>query len=69
MTGKSRTTAERLRAAAGEAIRAEGREDWQGVDAAWARYRLVRDAGRDPDELVEESLALSRLAIALASER
>lgn len=33
---------------------------------AWRRYRLIRDAARDPDVLLEEGIALSRSAIELA---
>jgi negative regulator of sigma E activity len=42
-----------------------------GEDAAageaWRRYRLIRDAARDPDELLAEGLALSRSAMELAA--
>jgi hypothetical protein len=34
---------------------------------AWRRYRLIRDAARDPDELLAEGIALSRSAIELAT--
>lgn len=60
---------ERLRAAAAAALQAERREDWNAVDEAWARYRLIRDAGRSPDELLAEGIALSRFAVSLASQR
>jgi len=36
---------------------------------AWRRYRLIRDAARDPDELLAEGIALSRRAIELAAPR
>jgi hypothetical protein len=33
---------------------------------AWREYRLIRDAARDPDELLAEGIALSERAIELA---
>lgn len=30
---------------------------------AWRRYRLIRDAARDPDELLAEGVALSETTI------
>jgi negative regulator of sigma E activity len=42
-----------------------------GEDAAageaWRRYRLIRDAARDPDELLAEGIALSLSAMELAA--
>lgn len=35
----------------------------------WRRYRLIRDASRDPDELLAEGLALSVQAAEIASSR
>jgi hypothetical protein len=34
----------------------------------WRRYELVRDGGRDPDELLAEGVALSKTAIELAPQ-
>jgi hypothetical protein len=47
---------------------AEQRGDGWAAGDAWRAYELVRDAGRDPDELLAEGVALSALAIELASE-
>jgi len=59
---------ERL-AAAGEAARAaESRGDEPAANEAWRRYRLIEDAMRDPDELLAEGVALSRVAQRLAAE-
>jgi negative regulator of sigma E activity len=33
----------------------------------WRRYRLIRDAARDPDELLAEGIALSVQASELAA--
>jgi hypothetical protein len=33
---------------------------------AWRGYRLVRDAARDPDELLAEGIALSERALEMA---
>lgn len=33
----------------------------------WRRYRLIRDAHRDPDELLAKGISLSVQAIELAS--
>ena len=54
--------------AARDAGRAEERGDWPAANAAWARYRLIRDAQRDPDELLAEGIELSTLALDLSSE-
>jgi hypothetical protein len=57
---------QRLRQAAQEAQAAEARGDDIGANEAWRRYRLIRDAGRDPDELLAEGIAFSNMAIELA---
>lgn len=44
---------------------ASGRDAIAGE--AWRRYRLIRDAARDPDELLAEGIALSTAAIELAA--
>ncbi|HEY2142113.1 MAG TPA: hypothetical protein VGG98_08635 [Solirubrobacteraceae bacterium] len=56
----------RLEEASGEARAAEARGEDAVAGEAWRRYRLVRDAARDPDELLAEGIALSRSAIELA---
>jgi negative regulator of sigma E activity len=54
-----------------EASRAARAAEASGEDAAageaWRRYRLIRDAARDPDELLAEGIALSRSAIELSA--
>jgi hypothetical protein len=57
---------ERLGEAARVARHAEARGDDAAAVDAWRRYRLIRDAARDPDELLAEGVALSEQAIALA---
>jgi hypothetical protein len=39
------------------------------ADEEWRRYRLIRDGGRDPDELLAEGIALSVQAAELAADR
>jgi len=56
----------RLAEAAQAARRAEAAGDERGVGEAWRRYRLIRDAGRDPDELLAQGIALSEQARTLA---
>ena len=51
-----------------EAREAEARRDGWTANELWRRYELVRDAGRDPDELLAEGIALSRVAIDLAGQ-
>jgi hypothetical protein len=46
---------------------AEGRGDDLVANAEWRRYRLIRDAGRDPDELLAEGIALCEWAADLAA--
>jgi hypothetical protein len=54
-----------------EASRAARAAEARGQDAvageAWRRYRLIRDAARDPDDLLAEGIALSRSAKELAA--
>lgn len=59
-------SAERLDQARRAARAAEARRDDSGAGEAWRRYRLIRDAGRDPDELLAEGIALSVQAGELA---
>jgi hypothetical protein len=60
-------SSERLLQAAEAAHAAEADGDEAAAADAWRRYRLVRDAGRDPDELLAEGVALSEQALALAA--
>lgn len=60
---------ERMRQAASTARAAEERHDDSAAEAAWRRYRLIRDAARDPDELLAEGIALSEQAMRLAGVR
>lgn len=39
------------------------------ADEEWRRYRLIRDAGRDPHELLAEGIALSAQAAELAASQ
>ncbi|HWW66511.1 MAG TPA: hypothetical protein VNY83_00875 [Solirubrobacterales bacterium] len=57
----------RLAEAAAMARAAEARRDERAAGEAWRRYRLIRDAGRDPEELLAEGIALSNQALALAA--
>lgn len=59
-------SARRLEQAAQAARDAERRGDDGAATEAWRRYRLIRDAARDPDELLAEGIALSVQALALA---
>lgn len=45
---------------------AEASGDDAAAGEAWRRYRLIRDAARDPDELLAEGINLSVRAIELA---
>lgn len=56
---------ERL-ASEAERVAAVG-EGWAAGEL-WRRYELVRDGGRDPDELLAEGIALSNTAIELAQQ-
>lgn len=57
----------RLSGAAQTAHAAEARGDDAAAGEAWRRYRLIRDAARDPDELLAEGIALSEFAIGLSA--
>lgn len=63
----TRDVTQRLEEAASRARAAEASRDDVAANEAWRRYRLVRDAARDPDDLLAEGIALSREAIELAS--
>lgn len=54
--------------AASHAGAAELRGDGTAA-AEWRRYRLIRDAARDPDDLLAEGVALSVKALGLAARR
>ncbi len=56
-----------LAEAADAARAAEARHDDAAAGEAWRRYRLIRDAARDPDELLAEGVALSEQAARLAA--
>jgi hypothetical protein len=58
----------RLQEAGFNAKRAEVQGDDRLAAAEWRRYRLIKDTTRDPDELLAEGLALSAVAIDLASQ-
>ncbi len=66
MTGAERS--QRLAQLAAAARGAEAHGDGWGVGDAWRRYELVRDGGRDPEELIAEGIALSQEAIDLAEQ-
>lgn len=57
----------RLALAASSALEAETVGDQATVGEAWRRYRLIKDAQRNPDELLVEGIALSEAAIDLAA--
>ena len=53
--------------AADVARSAETTGDEAVANEAWRRYRRIRDAGRDPEQLLLEGVALSEQARALAA--
>jgi hypothetical protein len=57
----------RLACTASVARAAEDAGDEAAASEAWRRYRLIKDALRDPDELLLEGIALSETAIELAA--
>jgi hypothetical protein len=63
------SSADRLTEAGARARDAEARGDDAQAGEEWRRYRLIKDASRDPDELLAEGIALSRQAAELASTR
>ncbi len=58
---------QRLAEAADRAKRAEEQGDDGLAAREWRSYRLIRDAGRDPEELLAEGVSLSTQAIELAA--
>ena len=59
----------RLQEAAAQAHRAQDRGDHAGANEAWRRYVLIEDALRDPQDLLDEGVALSKVAIDLWLQR
>lgn len=66
---QSPPAADRLHEAAHAAREAEERGDDVAAGEGWRRYRLIRDANRDPDALLAEGIELSALALSLARSR
>jgi hypothetical protein len=58
---------DRLAEVAEAAKAAEGRADDALAGREWRRYRLIVDAGRDPEDLLDEGIALSVAALTLVS--
>jgi negative regulator of sigma E activity len=58
---------QRLGDAGARAKAAEAQGDDAAAAVEWRRYRLIRDAARDPDDLLAEGIALSAQAIELAA--
>ncbi len=58
-----------MKEASARARDAEGRGDDRLAGQEWRRYRLIKDAARDPDELLAEGIALSAQAAELISAR
>lgn len=54
---------ERLQEAADRAKQAETRGDERLAAREWRSYRLIRDAARDPEELLAEGIRLSSQAL------
>ncbi|HEX4365147.1 MAG TPA: hypothetical protein VHZ75_11405 [Solirubrobacteraceae bacterium] len=59
----------RLEQAAAAAHRALDCGDHYAANEAWRRYGLIQDALRDPQELLDEGVALSKVAIDLWLQR
>ena len=59
----------RLDEAATAAHAAQDRGDVWAANDAWRRYVLIADALRDPQELLDEGVALSKVAIDLWQQR
>ena len=59
----------RLAQAAADAHAAQDRGDHAAENAAWRRYGLIEDALRDPQELLDEGVALSKVAVDLWQQR
>lgn len=65
------TVAERNERLALLAERAQAAEEagrgWKAGEL-WREYELVRDGGREPEDLLAEGIALSRMAVDLADQ-
>ncbi len=59
----------RLEEASTRARQAEAEGDDATAIAAWRDYRLIRDAGRSPEDLLAEGIALSKMADRLIEPR
>jgi hypothetical protein len=59
----------RLREAAAQAHQAQERGDHAAANDAWRRYQLIEDSLRDPQSLLDEGVALSKVAIDLWLQR
>jgi hypothetical protein len=59
----------RLELAASAAKVAQGRGDQWAANDAWRRYVLIEDGMRDPQDLLDEGVALSKVAIDLWQQR
>lgn len=59
----------RLNEAAAAAHAAQDRGDHQTANDAWGRYVLIEDALRDPQDLLDEGVALSKVSIDLWLQR
>ena len=55
----------RLEEAASAAHTAQNQGDQAAANDAWRRYVLIEDAMRDPQDLLDEGVALSKVAIDL----
>lgn len=59
----------RLQQARADAHRAQDHGDHARANEAWRRYVLIEDALRDPQERLDEGIALSKVAIDLWLQR
>jgi hypothetical protein len=59
----------RLQDTAAAAHAAQARGDRWAANDAWRRYVLIEDALRDPQELLDEGVALCKVAIDLWLQR
>ena len=59
----------RLEDAAAQAQRAQADGDHAAANEAWRRYVLIEDALREPQDLLDEGVALSKVAIDLWLQR
>lgn len=58
----------RLQDLAAAARAASDRGDGWAANELWREYELVRDGGREPDDLLDDGVALSRMALDLAAQ-